>query len=173
MIIVIMGVSGSGKSTIAERLAAKLKCKFEDADDFHSDSNKEKMHAGVPLTDQDRQPWLNALRQRFDSAAKQNECLIMACSALKKSYRESFSNAVGGIGDARVSEAKIIKYVYLKADFETIAKRLEKRKHAFMNPDLLKSQFDTLEEPDDAIVVDASKTPDQIVSDITLQLEQV
>ena len=160
MIIVVMGVSGCGKTTIGELLAQRLSCKFADADDFHSADNKAKMKAGIPLTDDDRQPWLTHLAQLFSTYEKRDESLVLACSALRQSYRQIFLDA-----------ANNLVFVYLKADFQTIASRLKHRKHEYMNPDLLKSQFETLEEPEDAITANASDSPDAIVEKILLEIK--
>jgi gluconokinase len=160
LIIVVMGVSGSGKTTIGELLAQRLPCKFADGDDFHSADNKAKMKAGIPLTDDDRQPWLNNLAQLFSAYEKRDESLVLACSALKQSYRQIFLNATSHL-----------VFVYLKSDFETIASRLKHRKHDYMNPDLLKSQFETLEEPEDAITADTRDSPDAIVEKILVEIK--
>lgn len=159
MIILLMGVSGSGKTTIGKSLAQRLSCDFEDADDFHSEENKRKMHAGIPLTDADRLPWLSELSELLKKRSESGQTTILACSALKSSYRQKFLEA-----------APDLMVVYLKVDFETVAARLEERHHEFMNPELLKSQFDTLEEPSDAIVVDANETVSEIVDDILAQV---
>jgi len=156
LIILLMGVSGSGKTTIGKSLAQRLSCDFEDADDFHSEENKGKMQAGIPLTDADRLPWLSDLSELLKKRSENGQATILACSALKSSYREKFSEA-----------AHDLMVVYLKVDFETVAARLEARHHEFMNPELLKSQFDTLEEPSDAIVVDANRTVEEVVDDIS------
>ncbi len=155
-----MGVSGSGKTTIGQLLAQRLACQFADGDDFHSADNKAKMRAAVPLTDDDRQPWLDKLARLFSTYDKRNESLVLACSALKQSYRQIFLNATDNL-----------VFVYLQADFETIASRLQHRKHEYMNPDLLKSQFETLEEPEDAITVDANDSPDRLVEKILVEIK--
>jgi gluconokinase len=160
LIIVVMGVSGSGKTTIGRLLAQRLACEFADADDFHSADNKAKMRAGIPLTDEDRLPWLDSLAELFESRERQNQLLVVACSALKESYRQLFLN----------SDRNLL-FVYLKIDYETVALRLHERHHEFMNPDLLKSQFETLEEPKDAIIVDASETPEKIVDEILAEVQ--
>lgn len=161
MIIIVMGVSGCGKTTVGELLAAELGCAFADADDYHSQANKNKMHAGLPLDDSDRTPWLNDLHALiFDTSCK-NKNLVLACSALKETYRIMLSDY-----DPRV------RFVYLKIDYETASSRLANRQHEFMNADLLKSQFDALEEPAAAIVADATLPPSEIVARTRTALNQ-
>ncbi len=155
MVFIIMGVAGSGKTTVGQRLAARLGCAFSDADDFHGEANKAKMAAGFPLTDEDRAPWLRALRESIDGWASSSVDHVLACSALKNRYRE----LLGGAGADR-------KFFYLKGDYELIRARLEGRAGHFFNPALLRSQFEALEEPADAIVVDAAKSVDAQVAEI-------
>ena len=138
MIIVLMGVSGCGKSSVGQALSKELDIPFYDADDFHSEANKRKMKKGISLTDCDRKPWLKTLAD-FMSAHGE---MILACSALKHSYRRIL----------RFSPE--VQFVYLKGSYPLIRSRLEKRKGHFFNPDLLDSQFATLEEPRHAITVD-------------------
>ena len=159
MIIVVMGVTGSGKTTVGQLLAARLGFLFADADDFHSAANKEKMHKGIPLTDADRLPWLAAMHGQIAKwvASKQNA--ILACSALKQSYREQLWNG---------AEAK---FVYLKGSYELIAQRLRSRKGHFADEHILAGQFADLEEPTDATVVDISATPEEIVAEISRRLQ--
>jgi gluconokinase len=159
MIIVIMGVSGSGKTTVGQGLAEALHWGFSDADDFHSPANVEKMKSGVPLTDQDREPWLQTLRAAIERWKRDEPGHVLACSALKGHYRE-----ILGQNDPDV------KFVYLHGNFDLIARRLKSRKSHFFNPALLRSQFEALEEPGDALVVDASKGPQEIVSSILAAL---
>jgi gluconokinase len=149
-----MGVSGSGKSTIGFQLAQRLGWEFRDADDDHPAANVAKMQAGIPLTDEDRAPWLAILAQRIARAGETGQSLVLACSALKQPYRDQLS---GG--------AKGVRFVYLKGDKTQIADRMEKRQH-FMPPTLLDSQFAALEEPTDAIVVSIAQTPAEIVDEI-------
>ncbi|MBS1184364.1 MAG: gluconate kinase [Proteobacteria bacterium] len=158
MIIVLMGVSGSGKTTVGGLLADRLGCGFSDADDFHPAANVEKMRAGVPLTDDDRGPWLRALRRAIYGWLAAGESRVVACSALKAIYRDILSPQ----GD--------VVFVYLKGSVETIATRLQARKGHYMNPALLASQLATLEEPDDAIVVDIAPPPAIIAQDIVARL---
>ncbi len=151
---IVMGVSGSGKSTVARRLASALEIPFYDADDFHPKANIEKMNHGIPLDDHDRYPWLETLAEQ--SLRWKDEGFVLACSALKRSYREILSRS---LKDA-------IQWVYLKGDLTLIRQRIEQRRGHFFDPVLLQSQFDTLEEPETAIFCDISKTVDQIIYDI-------
>lgn len=158
MIIIVMGVAGSGKTTLGEMLAARLGCGFSDADDFHPVANVEKMRAGIPLTDEDRAPWLAALRAAIDGWQGRGESRIIACSALREAYRGILSPA----GD--------VVFVYLKGSAEVIAARLAARRGHYMNPTLLTSQFATLEEPTGAVVVDIEQPPVVIVEAIAKKL---
>jgi gluconokinase len=154
MIIVLMGVSGAGKTTIGMALAARTGLQFADADDYHSAASKEKMAAGRPLNDADRAPWLATLNQlllRWDDESRGG---ILACSALEEKYRVALAKGI---------PASRVHFVLLEGSPELIAKRLAKRKHAFMNPKLLESQFATLEPPRDAIRVVNDKAPEEIV----------
>jgi carbohydrate kinase (thermoresistant glucokinase family) len=135
MIYILMGVSGSGKTTVGKALADKLMIPFFDADDFHTSSNIIKMKSGLPLNDEDRMPWLNSITENM-LVWEQTQGAVFACSALKESYREVFINA--GIP---------ITWIFLDGDYQLILERLENRKSHFFNPVLLKSQFATLEPP--------------------------
>ncbi len=157
-----MGVSGSGKSTVGELLAQELGWEYLEGDDFHPPANVEKMRSGTPLTDEDRLPWLDALRELIEDALKRNRHLVITCSALKKEYRLRLS----------VDASKVV-YVYLKGDFELIAARLKERKGHFMPETLLKSQFEALEEPKDAITVDVALSPQEIVDRIKNSIEKM
>jgi gluconokinase len=159
MVILIMGVSGSGKTTIGQMLAAQLNWQFQDADDLHSPANIEQMRRGIPLTDADRRPWLRSLRAEIERAIDTHTNLILACSALKAEYRQDL-----GIGADRV------EFVYLKGAIELIQQRLKQRTGHFMNPDLLQSQFADLQEPDDAIVIEIDLSPAEIVQQIATEL---
>ncbi len=152
--LIIMGVSGSGKSTIGRQLAQRLGWEFRDADDDHPAANVAKMKAGTPLTDEDRAPWLAILAERIVRAGATGEPLVLACSALKQRYRDQLAG-----GDAGV------RFVYLKGDKAQIAARMAKRHH-FMPPALLDSQFAALEEPKDAIEVSIMDTPEVIVAQV-------
>jgi gluconokinase len=157
-----MGVSGSGKSTIAEKMAEHLGWRYEDGDKFHPASNVAKMSAGHPLTDEDRWPWLQAIADEIDRACKVGEHVVIACSALKRSYRDVL---VHGRDDVRI--------VYLRGTQELIAGRLAERKGHFMPPGLLASQFKTLEPPDPdehPLTVSIDASVEEIVDDITGQL---
>jgi carbohydrate kinase (thermoresistant glucokinase family) len=142
VIVVLMGVSGCGKTAVGRALAADLGWPFLDADDYHPEANVAKMAAGTPLTDADRWPWLDRLADEMAALSERGADAVFACSALKQAYRDRFSRA----GDVR--------FVHLKGDYETIAARVAKRTHRYMPAALLASQFATLEEPHDAIVVD-------------------
>lgn len=159
MVVVVMGVTGAGKTTAGRALAASLGWEFHDGDDLHSEANKRKMHRGIALTDADRAPWLRAIRDLIRAMLAEGRDGVVACSALKQSYRDEIVVDLGSV-----------KLVYLKASPEQIAERLRNRKGHFMNPDLVQSQFDTLEEPRDAMVVDASAVPEAIVSEIRRRL---
>ncbi len=163
LVIIVMGVSGSGKSTVAQALASALHLLYFDADDFHSDLNKAKMARGEPLTDADREPWLNSLASAIgqwqnkgnkdDEGASQGA--VLACSALKESYRQRL-----------IGNSAAVQLVYLKASYEEIHRRMEQRQNHYMKADMLKSQFDILEEPAEAIVLDANLPTEEIVEQI-------
>jgi gluconokinase len=160
--LIMIGVSGSGKSTIAEKLAERLGWRYEDGDTFHPASNIAKMSAGQPLTDEDRWPWLQAIADEIDRACKAGEHVVIACSALKHSYRDVL---VHGRDDVRI--------VYLRGTPELIAGRLAQRKGHFMPPGLLASQFKTLEPPgpdENPLTVSIDASVEEIVDDITGQL---
>ncbi len=158
--IVVMGVSGSGKTTVGKLLAQRLGWDFYDADSFHSPENIAKMAHGIPLTDADRAPWLAALRSLIQRCIAEKRPGVLACSALKDSYRDELT---GGAADVRI--------VYLKGSYELIWSRIAARKGHYMKPDMLKSQFDTLQEPTDALVVDIDHTPEEIVDDILSRMQ--
>lgn len=161
--LIVMGVSGSGKSTVAEALAKRLHWRFEDGDSFHPPSNVAKMRAGHPLNDDDRRPWLQAIAAEIDRVAAAKSHVIIACSALKRSYRDILMH---GRHDARI--------VFLDGSRELIAARLAKRKGHFMPPDLLASQFSTLEVPtsdEHVVTVSIDATVDAIVDDIVSKLD--
>jgi gluconokinase len=159
MVIVLMGVAGSGKTTIGRLLASRLGWPFRDADDFHPALNREKMRHGLPLDDNDRQPWLEAIRASIARSINSNQNVLYTCSALKQSYRKLL----------RIDPNKV-KFVYLKGPAELISERLANRKDHFFNPALLKSQFDDLEEPSDALEVDISPPPETIADSIIAAL---
>ena len=157
MIVVLMGVSGSGKTTIGEALAQRLGWRLIEGDDYHPRENVAKMAAGIPLEDADRWPWLDALNQRIRGERN----AIVTCSALKESYRQRL---LAGIKEARV--------VYLHAPKALIAKRVAERKHKFMPASLLESQFATLEPPAGAIDIDVSGDPQDCVEAIVKALQR-
>lgn len=161
MIVIVMGVSGSGKTTVGRRLAAELGWPFYDADAFHSPSNIEKMRAGSPLTDADRAPWLATLRALIDERLAQGRDAVIACSALKKKYRQQ-------LRDGRTD----VRFVYLKGDRNLIAQRIAARRGHFAGSALLESQFAALEEPErgDSIHVDLFLKLDEIVTVIRAAL---
>ncbi|MDG3582336.1 gluconokinase [Galbibacter pacificus] len=158
--IIIMGVSGSGKTTIGELLSSKTNIPFADGDSFHPQKNIDKMVAGHPLNDQDRLGWLQEINKFCTKNIKQGKSCIVACSALKQSYRAILQN---GIKEQMV-------FVYLLGTFELIQERLGKRKSHFMPASLLKSQFEALQPPKDAITMDIDNTPTAIVEKIVEQL---
>lgn len=155
MIVIIMGVAGSGKTTVGRLLAEELGWIFRDADEFHSSANIEKMSGGTPLTDADRAPWLEAMRAAIVAWLREDKNAVVTCSCLKAAYRKTLL-----VDPARV------RFVYLKGSFDLIEERLRLRPHHFMKADLLKSQFETLEEPQDAITVDLANPPEVIVQEI-------
>jgi gluconokinase len=155
MIIVVMGVSGSGKSTIGMRLAAALDWTFHDGDELHSPANVRKMQAGHPLTDKDRMGWLHAVRRLIDTLADNDEPAVIACSALRESYRHV-------LADGRPE----VRFVWLHGAGELIRDRLARRKGHFMPASLLDSQLETLEPPVDALSVDVTPSPEAIVGTI-------
>jgi gluconokinase len=163
MVVVIFGVSGAGKTTIGKALARELGWKFSDADDFHPQCNVEKMQSGVPLTDEDRQPWLESLRQLIKKSLTASEEMVLACSALKKKYRD------------RLKVSDEVKFIFLRGDRERIAKQLGQRRGHFMNPDLLERQFADLEEPspsENATAVELGKSPAELVEEIQMSLRK-
>jgi gluconokinase len=161
VIVIIFGVSGAGKTTIGKLLARELGWHFLEADDFHPAANIEKMHAGHPLTDEDRKPWLDRLRQQIEQLLAAGENGVLACSALKREYRDCL----------RVSEA--VKFVFLRADYALVQKQLRSRHGHFMDAALLQSQFDDLEEPqpdENVLTIDLGRTPEELVERIKAKL---
>jgi gluconokinase len=161
VIVIVFGVSGAGKTTVGKLLARELGWRFLEADDFHSQANVEKMHRGIPLTDEDRWPWLERLREQIARSLAAKENAVLACSALKRAHREQL----------RVSDE--VKFVFLRGDYAIIEKQLRQRRGHFMNPELLRSQFADLEEPkldEDVITVELGRAPEEIVEEIKTKL---
>ena len=161
MIVVIFGVSGAGKTTIGELLAQQLHWKFYDADDFHPVANIDKIQRGEPVTDEDRQPWLQSLREAITRSLAANENAVLACSALKRKYRELL----------RVNAD--VKFVFLHGSRARIADQLKQRRGHFIDPALLDSQFADLEEPEsseDMLTIELKGGPDELVEQIRQKL---
>jgi gluconokinase len=152
MFVIVMGVSGSGKTTIGRMLADRLDCPFYDGDDFHPPENKAKMAAGIPLEDNDRAGWLSALGDLIRKHSQKGESGVIACSALKEKYRSLLC----------VKNVEV-RFVYLKGSYELILERMKSRQGHYMKADMLKSQFDALEEPQGVIIADINWSPEQIV----------
>lgn len=159
MIIVIIGPMGCGKTTVGELLADRLNWTFADADDFHPPENVEKMRQGIPLDDDDRFGWLTGLRTHIEEQMQRGRDLILACSALKQSYREML-----GIDQKRIVS------VYLKGSAELLQQRIASRSHQYMNESLLQSQLKTMEEPFGGLIVSIDQTPEMICSEIIKEL---
>ncbi len=159
MVIIMMGVAGSGKTTIGAMLARDLGCDFCDADDLHPPANRDKMHRGIPLNEEDRRPWLTTVRALIDRYRTADADMVLACSALKAAHRVALAEG-----------SKDVRMVYLKGSIDLIAQRLASRHGHFFDPALLQSQFETLEEPAEAIVVDIAGTPAEIVATIQARL---
>jgi gluconokinase len=164
MIVIVFGVSGAGKTTIGKLLAQELGWRFYEADDFHSQTNIDKLRRGIPLTDEDRWPWLENLRQLIKRSLEAGENAVLACSALKRAYRERL----------RVSDE--VKFAFLRGDYALIEKQLRQRRGHFMNRELLRSQFEDLEEPkpgEGVITAELGRTPEEIVEEIKTKLHLV
>jgi carbohydrate kinase (thermoresistant glucokinase family) len=163
VIVVLMGVSGSGKSTVAALLAAALGCQFQEGDDLHPPENVAKMRSGTPLTDADRLPWLRKIAEEIDGWRARGECGVLTCSALKRSYR-----------DIIIGDRQDVVLVYLKGSRDPIHQRMAARHEHFMPIALLDSQFATLEEPtpdEHPIIVDVGGKPAEIAHEIVRRLE--
>jgi len=160
MVLILMGPMGCGKTFIGKMLAEKLGWPFYDGDDFHPAKNVEKMRAGIALNDEDRKLWLETLHAHIQRWLKDEQNTLLACSALKQTYR-------GMLG---VNQSTV-RTVYLKGSYELLRQRIEGRQHPYMNKNLLKSQFDTLEEPKDGLSVDISPAPEIIVKTIIENLQ--
>jgi gluconokinase len=161
VIVIVFGVSGAGKTTVGKLLARELGWHFLEADDFHSAANIEKMRSGDPLTDKDRWPWLERLREEIKRLVNAGQNAVVSCSALKRAYRDRL----------RVSDEVI--FVFLRGDYALIENQLRSRHGHFMNPELLQSQFDNLEEPEldeDVLTIDLGRTPREVVEEIEAKL---
>lgn len=158
MVVIVMGVTGAGKTTVGRLLAEQCGWEFADADEFHPASNVEKMRQGIPLTDRDRQPWLERLRGAIAQWIADGRNIVLACSALKRAYRQELE-----VGTE-------VRFVYLKGSANLIAERLRARHGHFAGEQILAGQFADLEEPNDAVRVEISSTPAQIVMDIREKL---
>ena len=155
MVVVVMGVAGSGKSTVGEQLARELGWEFRDADDFHPRENVAKMSAGIPLTDRDRAPWLASIRAYIDACLARGASAVVTCSALKAAYRAML-----------LADPARVRLVHLTGDFDLILDRMNRRQGHFMKPEMLRSQFAALEPPADALAVDINRPPAAIVAEI-------
>ena len=161
MIAIVFGVSGAGKTTVGKLLARKLGWHFLEADDFHPAANVEKMRSGHPLTDEDRWPWLESLREQIERSLAAKVNAVLACSALKRKYRD------------RLRVNSDVKFVFLSGDYGLIAEQLRHRRGHFMNPDLLRSQFADLEEPEPdegVLIIELGRTPEETMDEIKKKL---
>jgi gluconokinase len=158
VVILLMGVSGSGKTTVGKLLASELGWQFADGDDFHSAANVEKMRNGIPLTDADRAPWLEKLRALIASCMAEGRNAVLACSALKHTYRE------------RLRVAPEVQVVYLRGNLPLLQQRMRARLEHFMTEPMLASQLEALEEPQHALVIDIDQSPAEIVAEICAKL---
>jgi gluconokinase len=159
--VIVFGVSGAGKTTVGKLLAEDLGWRFYEADDFHPRANIDKMRRAIPLTDQDRWAWLDSLREQIKKCVEARENAVLACSALKRAYREHL----------RVSGE--VKFVFLRGDYALIAPHLRHRRGHFMNPELLRSQFADLEEPgpgENVVTIELGRTPHELVEEIKTKL---
>jgi gluconokinase len=161
VIVIVFGVSGAGKTTIGKLLAEQLGWRFYEADDFHPRANIDKMRSGCPLTDEDRRPWLDRLREQIRHSLAAKENAVLACSALKRAYRERL----------RVSDD--VKFMFLRGDYALITEQLRHRHGHFMNPILLRSQFADLEEPlasEGVLTIELGRTPQELLEEIKTKL---
>jgi gluconokinase len=158
MIVIVMGVVGAGKTTVGRLLAEQLGWQFADADDFHPPSNVEKIRQGISLSDDDRKPWLDSLRKAITAWIADHRNVVLACSALKRSYRQ------------KLAVAPEVRFVYLKGSADLIADRLRARQGHFADEQILASQFADLEEPQEAVAVEIVSPPNQIVAEIRKKL---
>ena len=158
MIVIVMGVTGAGKTTVGRLLAEQLGWEFADADDFHPPSNVEKIRRGIALTDADRKPWLARLRAAITQWIAEGRNVVLACSALKRSYRQE------------LAAGPDVRFVYLKGNVELVEARLRERHGHFAGEQILAGQFADLEEPEGAVTVDIASTPPEIVAEIRRKL---
>jgi gluconokinase len=161
VIVIIFGVSGAGKTTVGKLLARQLGWRFIEADDFHPEANVEKMRSGHPLTDEDRWPWLERLQQQIEQLLSARENAVLACSALKRAYRD------------RLHVNDEVKFVFLRGNYALVEKQLRSRHGHFMDANLLQSQFDDLEEPqpdENVLTIELGGTPKEIVEEIEAKL---
>ena len=166
-VLVFMGVSGCGKSTVGQNTAEKLGIRYAEGDTFHSAINVEKMRSGTPLNDEDREPWLTVMANTIAEWVEAGEGGVLSCSALKRKYRDRLRGDYGLGGP--------IRFVYLNGSFELIEDRMQQRENHYMPPGLLTSQFATLEEPDEeeqAIYIDISSSPDVLVTEVLISLDE-
>ena len=163
MIVLMMGVTASGKTTVGRLLAESQSWQYAEGDDYHSEANRQKMHAGIPLTDEDRAPWLDALHAVLLGWQRDGVSGVMACSALRQSYREHLAEGIA---------PQQIRFVLLEVPKQVLAERMAARKQHFMNPALLDSQLATLEEPKDALRVSGVDAPATIVANILALLHE-
>jgi gluconokinase len=161
MILIVMGVTGSGKTTVGKLLAQETGWQYAEGDDFHSEANRQKMHQGIPLTDEDRAPWLASMHALLLGWYQSGTSGILACSALKQNYRDVLADEIPSVS---------IRFVWLDVPPADLEERLRNRKGHYMNPDLLQSQLDTLEVPKDAIRISGDEGPRKIVAEILDQL---
>jgi gluconokinase len=159
VVIILMGVAGSGKTTVGRIIASRLGWQFADGDNYHSAANIEKMANGIPLTDEDRTAWLESLRNLIADWLRAGQSALLACSALKQAYRN------------RLHVSSEVRLVYLRGTPKLLRERLHARAGHFMTEQMLESQLKTLEEPNDAVVVDINRSPEAIVSEVMTQLE--
>lgn len=160
--VIIGGVAGAGKTTVGRILAQRTGWPFFDGDDFHPRTNIEKMSSGIPLGDDDRLPWLEKIRSKIKESLLERQNIIVACSSLKKRYRDIIRGNLEGV-----------QFFILDIDYETAFQRISERENHFFKGEILKSQFDVLEISDDVCVVDAAKSPDAVANEILRQIESV
>ena len=160
--VILMGVSGCGKTTVGNALAARLGWPFYDGDDYHPAENVAKMSQGIPLTDADRWPWLDYLGGLLRSHLEAGESVLLACSALKQSYRDRLADGLSGV-----------MFVHLRGDFNLLNARMLARRGHYMKAEMLRSQLETLEEPRDALVVEVDQAPEAIVEQIIVELAKL